>query len=61
MNSPLASQVLALVGIITALATIWSQPIPEYLKSLGISLLAVLLLFIYVNDQFVKKSEKGKK
>jgi len=44
-------------GIILALVAIWSQPIPDYIKSLGTSLLMVFLLWVYLSLFYVKKSE----
>ena len=42
-------------GIIAGIVAIWSVPLPDYLKSLGTSLIFILLLFVYVNLAFEKK------
>jgi len=49
--------IIALVALVTVSILLWSQPVSDSLKTLGISLLAIVILVLYVNDYFVKKSE----
>lgn len=46
-----------IVWIVGLVLTIWNTSIPDHLKSLAVSLFAVVLLWLYVNTKFVKKSD----
>ena len=48
---------LVVFGAIGTLIAIWTQPIPDYLRSLGTSLLATIVLFLFLLAYFTKKSE----
>lgn len=64
MNSTtqdMAAFVAIIAGVIGGMAALWSLQLPDHIKSLGTSLLFILLLFVYINLAFEKKGGDKKR